>query len=95
MVTRRGHEERQAQWFVGVTFMVTRRGWGRDPIPYCEQHARAAHPTHRLPSKPSNICLTIVTLSRSEGSLAQTLSIDELSYDFLQLVLNSRFQVNQ
>jgi hypothetical protein len=34
----RSHEDRpEAGWPVGVTFMVTRRGWERGPVPRCER----------------------------------------------------------
>jgi hypothetical protein len=46
--------------------MVTRRGGERGPIPCCERDARAARP-HRCINRRY---LFIVTLSRSEGSIA-------------------------
>ena len=40
------HEDRQeAGCSVGVTFMVTRRGWVRGPVACGERDAWAAHPT--------------------------------------------------
>src|SRR5713101_2618558 len=46
------HEERQkAGRSVGVTLMVTRRGWECGPVPCCERNERAARPSHGRPSR--------------------------------------------
>ncbi len=41
------HKDRQEA--VGVTFMVTRRGWVRGPIPCYKRHEQAARPIPMLP----------------------------------------------